>query len=196
MLLEKPSTSNAAEAASLFRTPSSSIQGRAAPVLLEAVHVRFHPAWQKHLSLIDPKTIEKAHSTHHLPKGYFPNDDIRFWYDLAGGCLMDFGYYNVQCLRQVFGTEPIGCLRAAFRSAPLDEKADQAFSAAWRFLNGGIGSIESDLTFSGGYPFPWLTSRVPGLKTPSRSVKHRETPVVDEELPKDLTHTVVKTVTI
>ena len=196
VLLEKPSTSNAAEAASLFRIPSSSIQGRPAPVLLEAVHIRFHPAWQKYLSLIDPANIEKAHSTHHLPKGVFSNDDIRFQYDLAGGCLMDFGSYNIQCLRQVFGTEPEECLRAEPRSAPHDQRIDQAFSAAWRFPNGGIGSIESDLMFSGGWPFPWLTSKLPGLRSPSCSVTHREAPVVDEELPKDVAHTVVKTVTI
>ena len=194
VLLEKPSTSNATEATNLFRTSSSSIQGRPAPVLLEAVHFRFHPAWQKFLSLIDPQTTEEAHSTHHLPKGIFPDDDIRFRYDLAGGCLMDFGYYNVQCLRQIFGTEPEECLRADLRRAPLDEKIDQAFSAAWRFPNGGIGSIESDLKFLGGYPFPWLTSKIPGLKTPSCRVKHHKAPVVDEELPKDLAHTVVKTV--
>ena len=196
VLLEKPSTSNAAEAASLFRTPSATIQGRPAPVLLEAVHIRFHPAWQKYLSLIDPKTIEKARSTHHLPKGIFPNDDIRFRYDLAGGCLMDFGSYNIQCLRQVFGAEPEECLEAKYRLSPLDDKADQAFSATWRFPNGGIGSIESDLMFSGGYPFPWLTSKLPGIKLPSCSVTHRATPVLDEELPHDLAHTVVKTVTI
>lgn len=94
VLLEKPSTSNAAETANVFRTPSSNIQGRPAPVLLEAVHFRFYPAWQKYLSLIDPEIIEKAHSTHHLPKGVFPNDAIRFQHHLAGGCLMDFGYYQ------------------------------------------------------------------------------------------------------
>ena len=52
------------------------------------------------------------------------------------------------------------------------------------------------MSFSGGYPFPWLTSKAPGFRTPSCSVQHRETPVVDEELPKDLTHTVIRTVTI
>lgn len=142
VLLEKPSTSNALEARSLFRNPllarsqEVSLQTGGNPlVLLEAVHIRFHPAWQKFLSFIDSSEVAEATSTHHLPKGSLPTDDIRFQYNLSSGCLMDFGSYNIQHLRQVFGTEPSECVTASVRRMPagLDPNIDQAFSAIWKF---------------------------------------------------------------
>ena len=73
VLLEKPSVSNASEARSLFRSPllagESSLQAGVPLVLLDAVHIRFHPAWQKFLSYIDSPNISEAISTHHVPKG-------------------------------------------------------------------------------------------------------------------------------
>ena len=182
VLLEKPSTSNAAEARRLFRSPLLAKGGEASSaaetplVLLDAVHIRFHPAWQKFLSFIKSSDVSEATSTHHVPKGLLSNDDIRFQYQLSGGCLMDLGSYNVQMLRQVFGTEPVECLTASVRRMPagLEENIDQAFSASWKFPNGGIGSIVSDSAATGGHFFPWLTDSLPGFKVPMCSVKHRE----------------------
>jgi len=183
VLLEKPSTSNALEARSLFRNPllarsqEVSLQTGGNPlVLLEAVHIRFHPAWQKFLSFIDSSEIAEATSTHHLPKGSLPTDDIRFQYNLSGGCLMDFGSYNIQHLRQVFGTEPSECVTASVRRMPagLDPNIDQAFSATWKFPNGGTGSIISDFAATGGHYLPALTDGLPAFKVPMCLVKHRE----------------------
>ena len=164
-------------------------------MMLDAVHVRFHPAWQKFLSFIDSSTIAEATSTHHLPKGSLPNDDIRFQYSLSGGCLMDFGSYNVQTLRQVFGTEPVDCVTASARRMPagLDQNIDQAFSASWRFPNGGIGSIVSDLAATGGHYFPWLTDSLPAIKLPMCSVKHREKIVPRPDL-QEMEQAITKTV--
>lgn len=203
VLLEKPSTSNAEEARSLFRNPlvadigDATLQARASLVVLDAVHVRFHPAWQKFLSLIDSSTIVEATSTHHLPKGALPNDDIRFQYALSGGCLMDFGSYNVQTLRQAFGTEPIECVEASVRRMPagLDQNIDQAFSATWKFPNGGLGSIVSDLAATGGYSVPWLTKDLPAVKVPMCSVKHLEKIIQRPDL-QDMEEAVTKTVII
>lgn len=93
VLLEKPSVSNAEEAAKLFRSPLLSKTG--SPVLLEAFHYRFYPAWQKLLSLIDPANIVEAHSASYLPKGIIPLYDIRCQFKLSGGCLMDLGMAHV-----------------------------------------------------------------------------------------------------
>jgi predicted dehydrogenase len=92
VLLEKPSTSNAVEAASLFR--HEILKQPKAPVLLEAFHPRFHPAWNTFCLLLDPPNITSAHASFALFKGFFPNDDIRFVYDLSGGALMDLGTYS------------------------------------------------------------------------------------------------------
>ena len=193
VLLEKPSTSNASEARELFR---SSLIGTSL-VILDAVHVRFHPAWQRFLSLIDSSDIAEVISTHHLPKGALSNDDIRFEYSLSGGCLIDFGSYNIQMLRQVFGTEPMECITASARRMPagLDQNIDQAFSASWIFPNGGVGSIVSDLAATGGHYFPSLTDTLPAIKFPMCSVKHREK-VVRRPNSQETEETITKTVII
>ena len=176
ILLEKPSTSNAAEARNLFRSALLT-QGKKTPlVMLEAVHIRFHPAWQKFLSLLDPPNIDEAISTHNLPKGALSLDDIRYQYHLSGGCLMDFGSYNVQMLRQVFGAAPEKCVAAQARPilSGSDKNIDQAFSASWKFPNGGTGSIVADTATTGCHYLPYLTDHLPTFKTPMCSIKHRE----------------------
>ncbi|KAL9601662.1 MAG: hypothetical protein Q9219_002382 [cf. Caloplaca sp. 3 TL-2023] len=192
VLLEKPSTSNADEAAKLFRSPLLSKPN--APVLLEAFHYRFYPAWQKLLSVIDPSNIVEARSAQYLPKGIIPLYDIRCQFSLAGGCLMDFGTYNVSTLRQVFGTEPEECLEASHRGMPpgYDIEIDQAFAAKWRFPNGGVGSMEADMIADGGYSFPMM-HEFPRIQLPKLEIKHREG-VVEDSLPSDQEHAVEKTV--
>ena len=89
---------------------------------------------------------------------------------------MDSGSYNVQMPRQVLGTEPVECLAVSVRRMPngLDQNTDQAFGASWKFPNGGIGNIVSDLAATGGHFLPWLTSGLPSIKAPMCSVKDRE----------------------
>ncbi|KAL8720564.1 MAG: hypothetical protein Q9225_002583 [Loekoesia sp. 1 TL-2023] len=192
VLLEKPSVSNAEEAANLFRSPLLSEPD--SPVLLEAFHYRFHPAWQKLLSVIDPANIVEARSTHYLPKGIVPLYDIRCQFKLAGGCLMDFGTYNVSILRQVFGTEPEECLEASHRGMPpgYDKEIDQAFMAKWRFPNGGIGSMEADMIADGGYSLS-VMQEFPRIQLPKLEVKHREV-IFEDSLPSDQEHALQETV--
>ncbi|KAI4277411.1 MAG: hypothetical protein LQ337_001792 [Flavoplaca oasis] len=94
VLLEKPSVSNAAEARSFFHNPLLLDNGGSL-VVLDAVHIRFHPAWQRFLTLINPANIAEAISSIWMPP-IFARDDIRFQYKLAGGCLMDLGSYAIQ----------------------------------------------------------------------------------------------------
>jgi hypothetical protein len=168
-----------------------------APVLLEAFHISFHPTWKYYLSLLDPPNITSATSQMLLNKGMFPNDDIRFQYDLAGGTLMDAGTYNVLALRQMLGSEPVECIEAVARLMPegYDQKCDHAFKAKWRFPNGAIGEVGASFSETGGYPLPWLTANWPKFRTPVCKAVHREVVVPDDNLNSGEEHVVVRSVT-
>ncbi|KAH8816095.1 hypothetical protein F5884DRAFT_208323 [Xylogone sp. PMI_703] len=198
VLLEKPSTSNATEAAALFR--HDILKQPNSPVLLEAFHIRFHPAWQTFLSLLDRPNIASVNVINTAPSGFLPKDDIRFIYDLSGGSLMDLGTYNVLCLRQILGTEPEECIEAIPRimAKPFDQKCDESFNIKYRFPNGVIGEIYCDLSAKGGWPMPSLTSGLPALNLPKCTVVHREVLVKDDSLSADsgLEHVVVKKVVL
>lgn len=164
------------------------------PVLLEAVHNRFHPACQKFLSLLDKPNVADVQTTHHIPKGWFPPDNIRFNYDLAGGSLMDFGYYNMQLLRQVFGEEPKERMESNVRLAQNgkgDQRINEAIDAKWRSPNGGVGSLEADFVATGG---SWITSWIPAIRSPMCEVKHREI-IVSKSALDGKEHVKMRTVT-
>jgi hypothetical protein len=183
VLLEKPSTSNAAEATSLFRLEL--LKQPNAPVLLEAFHPLFTPAWQLYLSLLDPPNIASAHAILPVPSILFGNDDIRYIYDLAGGALMDCGTYCCLFLRQMFKSEPVECIEAMpkFLPEPWDQKCDQVMLAKWQFPNGGIGSIDVNLSN------PLLKSKLPFCQA-----IHKEKVVEDEGLSEGTEHVIVKKV--
>lgn len=176
VLLEKPSTSNAIEAKALFDFHAS-LPSATRPVLLEAFHYRFHPAWQLLLSLVSPSEIATVHSSMNVFKGFMKTDDIRFKYDLAGGALMDMGTYCISSLRQVFGQEPVECLSAEARlvSNDPDQKCDEAFKGKWKFPNGGVGIIDADLRRT-------ILGFLPWMSLPNVVVTHRPVQVkVDDE---------------
>jgi hypothetical protein len=196
VLLEKPSTSNAVEAESLFHHPILAQPN--APVLLEAFHSTFHPAWRRFVSLLEPENIADVKVTQFAPKSMIPLDDIRFKYDLAGGVLMDFGTYGVAILRSAFGTEPEECIEASHTPMPnnTEPNIDFAVKSKWRFPNGGIGVLEAQLVATGGWSLPWLTSNWPRVELPRCVVEHKETTVVDQEASeKGQTHSCTRNVT-
>ncbi|CAO2657338.1 Nn.00g034640.m01.CDS01 [Neocucurbitaria sp. VM-36] len=177
VLLEKPSVSNAEEARSLFRHPI--LQSPNAPVVVEASHYRFHPAWHTLLSLYDPKDIEEVDVRTAIPGGLFPGDDIRFKYELAGGTMMDLGHYAGTAMRGVFQCEPVAVTSATPRLVHegFDQRCEEAMVASYVFPNGGVGKLSADLCVRGGYWFPWLTSNWPAFNRymPSwLSIKLRE----------------------
>jgi len=148
-----------------------------APVLLEAFHYQFHPAWQTFLRLFDAKDVEEARVVNSLFAGMFPKDDIRFNYSLSGGTLMDFGSYAVSVVRSVFADEPKEILSATYRPLPprFDSQCDEAIFAEYLFPNGGIAKISADLQARGGYWFPALTKNLPSFNNmlPTLTVKLR-----------------------
>lgn len=140
VLLEKPSTSNAEEAEILFRSPLLSQPN--APVLMEAFHSRFTPAFDLFRSLVDSPNISHAVARVVVPSFVAKDDDIRFNYGLAGGAVMDLGTYPLMSLREAFKAEPTECLEADLTRMPKPyEKCDGMFHAKLRFPNGGIGEI-------------------------------------------------------
>ena len=181
VLLEKPSTSNHTEAASLFHLPL--LDQPNAPVLLEAMHPVFHPAWQRFLSLLDQENIMHVTATQRIPKGVIAIDDIRFNYDLAGGAMMDFGTYGVTLLRRIFAGEPIDCVDARYTPMPpgYDTNIDYSFSAQWRFSGGADAQLQADLRATGGWRLPVLTAGLPRVELPRCVVEHRESLIPDGE---------------
>ncbi|KAH7370172.1 hypothetical protein BKA65DRAFT_444993 [Rhexocercosporidium sp. MPI-PUGE-AT-0058] len=174
VLLEKPSVSNATEAASLFNYYDS-LPKASRPVLVEAFHPRFHPAWHKFISLIDPMKIDNAISHFTVPAGFFPKGDIRWNFDLAGGSLMDIGTYSVAALRDVFRAEPVECTcaKASIIPKPGDQRIDEGLDADFIFLDGAVGSIEASIARKG-----WLG--LPSIKMAKIMVKEKDFQIDDE----------------
>lgn len=127
------------------------------------------------------------------PAYFFPKDDIRFAYKLAGGAMMDMGTYAVSTLRQIFRSMPEECVSATPRPMPKgrDQQCDQAMRASWRFPGGGKADIDVDLAKS-----RW---GLPAIDVPACIVKHKEVPVTEKDvkivLNNGQTHTRTRTVT-
>jgi len=195
VLIEKPSTSNAIEAESLFG--HELLKQPNAPILLDACHVQFHPAWQTYLAQLDRPNLASGHASVHLPP-IWPYDDIRWIYDLAGGTLLDLGTYPVLYLRQMMGAEPLECVEAVPRLLPegYDPKCDVAFDVKWHFPNNSVGTLGVAFDHKGGYPFPWLTKNWWAFSMPKCVAVHRETAVKNDALPLSQEEVVEKTVTM
>ncbi|KAH7039937.1 uncharacterized protein B0I36DRAFT_426507 [Microdochium trichocladiopsis] len=178
-LLEKPGVSNSSEAEIVFRHPlltpyalhvgpagaaQVSTQKRDSrgdmltggggalsvpPVLLEAMHTLFHPAWAAFMDYVDPQSVASARVTAYIPSVVFGNDSNRFRFELGGGALMDIGGYTASALLRVFGGRPpLDCLRCDTEPALLDPRCDKHFRAQYRFPNGGLGEMEGHLRAS------------------------------------------------
>ena len=93
------------------------------PVLLEALHTIFHPAFGKFLGFVEPANVVEGHATLELIKGYVKEGDIRLNYNLSGGSLMDCGAYTVAAIRQIFQDEPVECVEVCSCSLNLPLRA-------------------------------------------------------------------------
>ncbi|KAL7624145.1 hypothetical protein AAE478_005702 [Parahypoxylon ruwenzoriense] len=143
VLLEKPSVNNTAEAEALFT--NRLLSGPGAPVLLEAAHYLFHPAWTVFMSYVAPAQVASARAVLWVPRWKFAADDIRYRYELGGGALMDLGAYTASALARVFGAVAEECEECVTQSGTYDERCDRLFRARYRFPGGGRGEMEGDL---------------------------------------------------
>lgn len=184
VLLEKPSTSNAEEAEMLFHSPL--LSQPKAPVLMEAFHSRFTPAFALFRTLVDAPNISHVLVNTTLPSFCMKDEDIRFNYDLGGGSLMDLGTYAMVGLREAFKAEPAECLEADLTPmrAPYD-KCDGLFAVKLRFPNGGVGELV------GGHRGPNFSFSLPAIK-----VTHNPVVVTDHGEKVDESCEVKKTRTV
>ncbi|OTB01012.1 hypothetical protein M426DRAFT_64871 [Hypoxylon sp. CI-4A] len=143
VLLEKPSANNAREAEILFNSPF--LDKPKAPILLEAAHYVFHPAWTAFFSQITPAEVASAKAVLWVPGWLFADDNIRFRYDLGGGALMDLGAYSASILSRIFGGLAEECEECTVKAIPEEPRCDHLFKARYRFPNGGWGEMEGDI---------------------------------------------------
>src|SRR5438034_2068044 len=93
VLCEKPFASNADEAAQVARAASAS-----GLVVMEAMHYRYHPLTQR-LGEVVGEFGPVRHIQCWTSFAIINPGDIRYDYGLAGGALMDGGWYAIDCLR-------------------------------------------------------------------------------------------------
>jgi predicted dehydrogenase len=102
VLCEKPLTSNALEAQILSRA----VQAPGSPVLLEALHSRFHPLNLRAMEIVqggELGALEHVEAVFCTPM--LRRKDIRFDSTLGGGAMMDLGCYMVGLCRAITGVE-------------------------------------------------------------------------------------------
>ncbi|GJE97739.1 Gfo/Idh/MocA family oxidoreductase [Phanerochaete sordida] len=142
VLLEKPSSDTAEDTREMFEYAQSK-----GLVLLEAFHYRFHPAVHRLKAIFDSGElgpIKHAEAVMKLPKGYIPDGDIRFDYNLGGGTMMDMGCYVTNLLRYIFGTDPLEVLSATADVVPTasgePSKIDLGTTATFAFPGDATGT--------------------------------------------------------
>ncbi|KDQ14928.1 hypothetical protein BOTBODRAFT_131922 [Botryobasidium botryosum FD-172 SS1] len=157
VLLEKPSSSNADETRRMFELAREKNL-----VLLEAFHYRFHPAIQRIKEIIDSGELGKVKSIVSmmaLPKGLIHDDDIRFQFDLSGGCMMDMGVYPLSAMRYLLDAEPLSIESSIPIPHHLNPTAiDRGFHAVLAFPNSVTAELSCDyqLPLWGLGPFRFL----------------------------------------
>ncbi|MGW4135417.1 Gfo/Idh/MocA family protein [Streptomyces mirabilis] len=97
VLTEKPSASNAAEAAEVHEAVAT-----AGTVFMEGFHYLFHPVTRRLHELLDSgKLGDLRHVETTVAMPAPPDDDVRWQLPLAGGALMDLGCYSLHAQRML-----------------------------------------------------------------------------------------------
>ncbi|KAI0331907.1 NAD-P-binding protein [Cubamyces sp. BRFM 1775] len=166
ILVEKPMTSTAEEARQIF-----ALAEKKGLVALEAMHSVFHPAMQRMREIVQGGELGKVKSvetTFGLPgiisRFIFGKDDVRFNYDLAGGCMMDMGVYPIAATRFVTGTDstPLEVTSAMPTGHPSDPaRIDRAMHATFALPDSATGSMTADLALPGRGPLGLVPRLLP-----------------------------------
>ena len=138
VLLEKPFTSNAAEAEAVLAASAES-----GKKVVEAFHWRFHPMAARLVELCQHGPygrVEHIETAMCIPLP-MPSD-IRFQLSLSGGAMMDTGAYAAHMLRQLSGEEPT-VTRA--RATLMSPGVDRAMEADVTLPSGATGHLECSL---------------------------------------------------
>lgn len=142
VLLEKPFTSNGAEAKKL--TEKAEQSGK---ILMEALHWQFHPAAHRFRQILESERHGKILQTHAIMTSTpgIPAGDIRWQYDLSGGSLMDMTYVLSFTRYALKAETPREVLSAKARPAKDDPRIDQAMEAALIFRTSDEYDVHSTI---------------------------------------------------
>ena len=135
VLCEKPFAMNATQARRMVMAANASQR-----VLVEALHYRFHPFFQRVLDLI---TNDVIGGIRHIEAQFdvrIPYSPSEFRHDpvMGGGALMDLGCYPVHWVRTLMGSEPQVVQAQCVRS---EAGVDVATRASLRWPGGATAEI-------------------------------------------------------
>ncbi|MEU2908425.1 Gfo/Idh/MocA family protein [Streptomyces massasporeus] len=147
VLSEKPSASNAAEAAEVRRAAD-----KAGTVFMEAFHYLFHPVTRRlHEVLASGELGELRHVEALVAIAAPPDTDPRWSLPLAGGALMDLGCYSLHALRMLApwagGAPRLAAARAGERAGAPG--VDEWLDADLEYPGGATGSARCHMAHGG-----------------------------------------------
>jgi predicted dehydrogenase len=151
VLLEKPATTNLAEAEAIVAAAEA-----AGVRLIEAFHYRYHPLFARALEIIARGELGElltAHAEFSVPIARNARE-FRWQAALGGGALADLGCYCVHWLRTLAGAEPTV---TGARQWLEPDGCDRRTEATLAFPSGLIGSFETDMDKPGGSVAATLT---------------------------------------
>ncbi|KAH9850379.1 NAD-P-binding protein [Lenzites betulinus] len=158
VLVEKPMTSTADETRQIF-----ALAQEKGLVALEAIHCTFHPVLQRVRDIVRSGELGQIKSVRAefawpsiVAHFLFPKDDIRFKYEMGGGCQMDMGVYPLTVIRYVTGAEsaPLEVISATPTGHAADPtRIDRAMHATYALPDSVIAETFADLSAPGWGPF-------------------------------------------
>jgi predicted dehydrogenase len=143
VLTEKPSASNAEEAAEVRDAVA-----KAGVVFMEGFHYLFHPVTRRLHALLESGELgDLRHSETTFTVPAPPDDDPRWSLPLAGGALMDLGCYSLHAQRVLApwagGTPRLVAARGAGRAGAPG--VDERISAELEFPGGATATAACDM---------------------------------------------------
>ncbi|OUD02990.1 Gfo/Idh/MocA family protein [Streptomyces swartbergensis] len=147
VLSEKPSASNAGEAAEVREAAA-----KAGTVFMEAFHYLFHPVTRRLHELLDSGELgELRHVEAMVAIAAPPDTDPRWSLPLAGGALMDLGCYSLHALRMLApwagGPPRLAGARGGERAGAPG--VDEWLDADLEFPGGATGSARCHMAYDG-----------------------------------------------
>ncbi|WP_030354813.1 Gfo/Idh/MocA family protein [Streptomyces scopuliridis] len=143
VLTEKPSASNAAEAAEVHEAAA-----KAGTVFMEGFHYLFHPVTRRlHELLSSGELGDLRHVETMVAMPAPPDSDIRWSLPLAGGALMDLGCYSLHAQRMLAPWAGGAPRLVAARGGERAEAAgvDEWLNADLEFPGGATGTARSHM---------------------------------------------------
>jgi predicted dehydrogenase len=147
VLSEKPSASNAEEAAEVREAAA-----KAGTVFMEGFHYLFHPVTRRLHELLQSGELGELRRVEALVAIQAPGDaDPRWSLPLAGGAVMDLGCYSLHALRMLApwagGAPRLVSARGGERAGAPG--VDEWLDAELEFPNGATGSARCHMAYDG-----------------------------------------------